>query len=91
MFTNHLDPPNRFKEKIVRPILKHHFQRDEFLGRINEIVYFVPFSRQELLKLVKAELDRWAKQVRICLFAVESTCLCGYLSIVINYNFSGQI
>lgn len=54
----------RFKEKIVRPILKHHFQRDEFLGRINEIVYFVPFSRQELLKLVKAELDRWAKQAK---------------------------
>lgn len=54
----------RFKEKIVRPILKHHFQRDEFLGRINEIVYFVPFSRQELLKLVKAELERWAKQAK---------------------------
>lgn len=63
MFTNYINPSNRFKEKIVRPILKHHFQRDEFLGRINEIVYFVPFSRQELLKLVKAELDRWAKQV----------------------------
>ena len=47
----------------MRPILKNHFQRDEFLGRINEIVYFVPFSRQELLKLVKAELDKWAKQV----------------------------
>ncbi|KAG0713132.1 Caseinolytic peptidase B [Chionoecetes opilio] len=54
----------KFKEKIVRPILKHHFQRDEFLGRINEIVYFVPFSRQELLKLVKAELERWAKQAK---------------------------
>ncbi|XP_063867476.1 mitochondrial disaggregase-like [Scylla paramamosain] len=54
----------RFKEKIVRPILKNHFQRDEFLGRINEIVYFVPFSRQELLKLVKAELDKWAKQAK---------------------------
>lgn len=49
----------KFKEKIVRPILKSHFQRDEFLGRINEIVYFVPFSRSELLKLVRMELDRW--------------------------------
>ena len=34
-----------FKEKVVQPILKFHFGRDEFLGRINEIVYFLPFSR----------------------------------------------
>ena len=34
-----------FKEKAVQPILKRHFGRDEFLGRINEIVYFLPFSR----------------------------------------------
>ena len=54
---------NRFKERIIRPILKSHFQRDEFLGRINEIVYFVPFSRSELLLLVRMELDRWVKQV----------------------------
>ena len=47
----------------MQPILKRHFQRDEFLGRINEIVYFVPFSRAELLKLVLVELERWAKQV----------------------------
>ncbi|KAB7500216.1 Caseinolytic peptidase B-like protein [Armadillidium nasatum] len=52
----------RFKEKIIRPILKSHFQRDEFLGRINEIVYFVPFTRTELLKLVSMELERWLKQ-----------------------------
>ncbi|KAG7174443.1 Caseinolytic peptidase B protein-like [Homarus americanus] len=54
----------RFKEHIIRPILKNHFQRDEFLGRINEIVYFVPFSRLELLKLVRIELDKWSKQAR---------------------------
>ena len=35
----------RFKERVVQPILKRHFGRDEFLGRINEIVYFLPFSR----------------------------------------------
>ena len=34
-----------FKERVVQPILKSHFGRDEFLGRINEIVYFLPFSR----------------------------------------------
>uniref|UniRef100_A0A1I8HDV0 ANK_REP_REGION domain-containing protein n=1 Tax=Macrostomum lignano TaxID=282301 RepID=A0A1I8HDV0_9PLAT len=31
-----------FKDTVVRPILKRHFRRDEFLGRINEIVYFLP-------------------------------------------------
>lgn len=53
----------KFKEQVVRPILKRHFRRDEFLGRINEIVYFLPFSRKELLKLVTKELDYWAKKV----------------------------
>lgn len=52
-----------FKEKVVQPILKDHFRRDEFLGRINEVVYFLPFSRSELLKLVGRELDIWAKRV----------------------------
>ncbi|XP_046553435.1 caseinolytic peptidase B protein homolog isoform X1 [Haliotis rubra] len=51
-----------FKDKVVRPILKYHFRRDEFLGRINEIVYFLPFSRSELAKLVTKELDFWAKR-----------------------------
>lgn len=27
-----------FKDNVIRPILKRHFKRDEFLGRINEIV-----------------------------------------------------
>ena len=37
-----------FKENVIRPVLKYHFRRDEFLGRINEIVYFLPFSRSTL-------------------------------------------
>jgi len=48
----------------VRPILKAHFRRDEFLGRINEIIYFLPFSRAELIKLVARELDAWAKRAK---------------------------
>ncbi|XP_074649862.1 mitochondrial disaggregase-like [Tubulanus polymorphus] len=51
-----------FKDKIVRPILKRQFRRDEFLGRINEIVYFLPFSRSELAKLVVKELQFWAQK-----------------------------
>lgn len=41
-----------------------HFRRDEFLGRINEIVYFLPFCHSELLQLVSKELHFWAKKVR---------------------------
>eukprot|EP00096_Caligus_rogercresseyi_P001129 TRINITY_DN1176_c0_g1_i1.p1 TRINITY_DN1176_c0_g1~~TRINITY_DN1176_c0_g1_i1.p1 ORF type:complete len:454 (-),score=116.42 TRINITY_DN1176_c0_g1_i1:423-1784(-) len=49
----------RFKERVVQPILKRHFRRDEFLGRINEIVYFLPFSKSELVGLVERELEFW--------------------------------
>ena len=37
-----------FKQNVVKPILKFHFKRDEFLGRINEFIYFLPFSDAEL-------------------------------------------
>uniref|UniRef100_A0A1B6LFU2 AAA+ ATPase domain-containing protein n=1 Tax=Graphocephala atropunctata TaxID=36148 RepID=A0A1B6LFU2_9HEMI len=53
-----------FKDKVVRPILKRHFGRDEFLGRINEIVYFLPFSNSELNRLVSKELSTWAKKAQ---------------------------
>ncbi|EFN68464.1 Caseinolytic peptidase B protein-like protein [Camponotus floridanus] len=53
-----------FKDQVVRPILKAHFRRDEFLGRINEIVYFLPFSRAELMKLVTRELETWATRAK---------------------------
>ncbi|XP_039248164.2 mitochondrial disaggregase-like [Styela clava] len=48
-----------FKENVVQPILKRHFGRDEFLGRINEFVYFLPFSDNELIELVERELEMW--------------------------------
>jgi ATP-dependent Clp protease ATP-binding subunit ClpB len=53
----------KFKDNVVKPILKRHFKRDEFLGRINEFVYFLPFSRSELIKLVTRELEFWSKKV----------------------------
>ncbi|TGZ48126.1 mitochondrial disaggregase [Temnothorax longispinosus] len=53
-----------FKDQVVRPILKEHFRRDEFLGRINEIVYFLPFSRAELIELVARELKAWATRAK---------------------------
>ncbi|KAK0064876.1 caseinolytic peptidase B protein [Biomphalaria pfeifferi] len=53
-----------FKDQVVRPILKRKFRRDEFLGRINEIVYFLPFSQSELTKLVNKELQFWAVRAK---------------------------
>ncbi|XP_067889140.1 mitochondrial disaggregase [Heterodontus francisci] len=54
----------QFKELVIRPILKAHFRRDEFLGRINEIVYFLPFCHSELIQLVNKELIFWAKKAK---------------------------
>lgn len=54
----------KFKDTIVRPVLKAHFQRDEFLGRINEMVYFLPFSESELRQLVVKELEFWAARAK---------------------------
>ena len=53
-----------------------HFKRDEFLGRINEMVYFLPFSRSELLTLVTRELDFWSKMVCIVFAPKTSMNLC---------------
>ncbi|CAF0949475.1 unnamed protein product [Didymodactylos carnosus] len=54
----------QFKDKVVKPILKRHFRRDEFLGRINEMVYFLPFSRAEIVKLLTKELEFWQKRAK---------------------------
>ena len=51
-----------FKRKVVEPILKRTFLRDEFLGRINEILYFLPFTRSELNLLVLKEMEFWKKK-----------------------------
>ncbi|XP_074996560.1 mitochondrial disaggregase isoform X2 [Calonectris borealis] len=61
--TDKITISKQFKEKVIRPILKAHFRRDEFLGRINEIVYFLPFCHSELIQLVNKELNFWAKKV----------------------------
>ncbi|XP_028401766.1 caseinolytic peptidase B protein homolog isoform X1 [Dendronephthya gigantea] len=60
--SEHVEISRKFKENVVQPILKFHFRRDEFLGRINEIVYFLPFSHSELLKLVEKEMQYWSKR-----------------------------
>ncbi|XP_041278377.1 caseinolytic peptidase B protein homolog [Onychostruthus taczanowskii] len=62
--TDKITISKQFKEKVIRPILKAHFRRDEFLGRINEIVYFLPFCHSELIQLVNKELNYWAKKAK---------------------------
>ncbi|KAJ3341162.1 hypothetical protein HDU93_005571 [Gonapodya sp. JEL0774] len=49
-----------FVDTTIYPILRRHFRRDEFLGRINDILYFVPFDDDELKRLVELELQRWS-------------------------------
>lgn len=60
----------KFKDNIVKPILKRHFKRDEFLGRINEIVYFLPFSETELKTIVQWELKYWQDVVCYTFFLI---------------------
>ena len=62
---NKINISRHFKEKVVQPILKYHFGRDEFLGRINEIVYFLPFSKDELIELVNREMKFWAEKAKV--------------------------
>lgn len=50
-----------FKDKVVLPVLKQHFKRDEFIGRINEILFFLPFTDQQLRALARSELTKWKK------------------------------
>ena len=44
--------------------MKKYFQRDEFIGRISEIVYFFPFSQQQLMDLVEKEMRYWATKAK---------------------------
>ena len=50
------DIDDEFKKYVMYPELKRAFRRNEFLGRINEIVYFLPFTPEQCLKLVEREL-----------------------------------
>uniref|UniRef100_A0A914VB14 Uncharacterized protein n=1 Tax=Plectus sambesii TaxID=2011161 RepID=A0A914VB14_9BILA len=58
----HVTVSKEFKETVIQRILKAHFKRDEFLGRISEMVYFYPFSTSELRQLVVHELELWQKR-----------------------------
>ena len=48
-----------FLRYAIHPILKRHFRREEFLGRINDIVVFHPLLDKDLTETVETELGRW--------------------------------
>ncbi|MES1921090.1 Para-hydroxybenzoate--polyprenyltransferase, mitochondrial precursor (PHB:polyprenyltransferase), partial [Bonamia ostreae] len=52
----------KFVEKRIYPVLHKHFHRDEFIGRINEILFFLPFNEKELKTLTSIELEKWAER-----------------------------
>lgn len=54
-----------FRERTIKPILKRAFRRDEFIGRINEIVYFVPFDDQELRQLTIRQMKNWCERAEL--------------------------
>ncbi|GAA5796934.1 hypothetical protein HPULCUR_002312 [Helicostylum pulchrum] len=54
----------RFIEHTIHPILYEHFRRNEFLGRINEVLIFLPFSKEEIDELIYRELSRWADKAK---------------------------
>eukprot|EP00667_Euglena_gracilis_P009705 EG_transcript_9858 len=54
--------PEEFKVKVVQPILRQALKRDEFLGRINEVLYFLPFTPEQLRELAERQLQKWAKR-----------------------------
>ncbi|KLO08732.1 hypothetical protein SCHPADRAFT_596821 [Schizopora paradoxa] len=43
----------------IHPILKHALKRDEFLGRINQIVVFLPLNEEEISIVINNELKVW--------------------------------
>jgi ATP-dependent Clp protease ATP-binding subunit ClpB len=55
--------------RAVEPRLKEQFKRDEFIGRISEIVPFLPFDDEELRAIAGLILRKWAK------IGVEQHCI----------------
>ncbi|KLO08744.1 P-loop containing nucleoside triphosphate hydrolase protein [Schizopora paradoxa] len=46
----------------IQPVLKGAFKRDEFVGRINETVIFLPLSKEEVGAIIIKELKAWKKR-----------------------------
>lgn len=47
------------RPQVILPVLKQNFKRDEFIGRIKEILFFLPFTEEQLRALARGELQKW--------------------------------
>lgn len=56
--------PREWVFNSLMPVLKSHFGRDEFLGRIDEFVVFLPFTEKELSQLVDVTLEKWVRHAK---------------------------
>ncbi|KLO08749.1 hypothetical protein SCHPADRAFT_597762 [Schizopora paradoxa] len=52
---------NKFN-KDIHPVLKRSLRRDELLGRINQIVVFLPLSEDEIRDVIIKEMQTWKKR-----------------------------
>ena len=48
--------------RSIHPILKHALRRDEFLGRINEIIVFLPLDEEEISTVINGEMQVWKRR-----------------------------
>jgi ATP-dependent Clp protease ATP-binding subunit ClpB len=53
-----------FKDDVIQPILIQHFHHPEFVGRITELVFFMPFTVEQLILLSERELVMWRKNAK---------------------------
>ncbi|KAI3643958.1 hypothetical protein MP228_010122 [Amoeboaphelidium protococcarum] len=53
-----------FQDHILHPILRRHFRRDEFIGRINDILVYVPLKPEHIRQITVKEMHRWQDLAR---------------------------
>jgi hypothetical protein len=58
-----------------------------FLGRINEVVYFLPFSETELKSIVQRELQYWQELVCCEYFGLEQFINIIAFTIISSLNY----
>jgi ATP-dependent Clp protease ATP-binding subunit ClpB len=45
--------------RTIQPELKAHFKRDEFIGRIDGVIPFLPFTPEEIVEMIESGLEAY--------------------------------